>query len=77
MINFPRDACSFSLFEICYGQGLPSASGSSPARDGREAPETTGRRAKLEKLEKQELKVPDRMNIRPRMEYFMIDDDED
>ncbi|MBE6125115.1 MAG: MarR family transcriptional regulator [Erysipelotrichaceae bacterium] len=30
-----------------------------------------------EKLEKQELKVPDRMNIRPRMEYFMIDDDED
>ena len=30
-----------------------------------------------EKLEKQELKVPDRMNIKPRMEYFMIDDDED
>ena len=30
-----------------------------------------------EKLEKQELKVPNRMNIRPRMEYFMIDDDED
>ncbi|MBQ1315306.1 MAG: MarR family transcriptional regulator [Erysipelotrichaceae bacterium] len=30
-----------------------------------------------EKLEKQELKVPNRMNIKPRMEYFMIDDDED
>ncbi len=33
--------------------------------------------ANTEKLEKRELKVPDRMNLKPRMEYFMIDDDED